>query len=392
MSESIVFVAAKRTPFGTFGGSLKHLTATELALHATQAALSSAGIQPQEIDHVIFGNVLQTSSDAPYLARHVGLRAGVPAAVPAVTVNRLCGSGFEAICQGVRFLQTGEATTVLVGGAENMSQAPYVLRGARFGYRMNHSEMEDSLVSGLYDAFAEIAMSGTAELMASEHGISREACDAFALRSQQQAARAQKEGFLKEEIAPISLVSKKGTTVFAQDEHVRPDSTLEGLTKLKPVFKKDGVTTAGNASGINDGAAALVLTTASHALKKGWPILGKYIASHVVGVDPKRMGMGPIPAIRALLEKTKLSLKDMDRVEVNEAFAAQYLVVEKELGLDRARTNLNGGGISIGHPLAATGARLVTHLLYDLKRTGKKRGLASACIGGGQGQAVLVEL
>jgi len=388
----IVFVAAKRTPFGAFGGSFKDVSATDLAVHASKAAVAQAGAKPSDIDHVVFGNVIQTSADAAYLARHVGLKCGLPIETPAVTVNRLCGSGFEAIHNGVRRIQTGEATTVLVGGAENMSQSPFVLRKVRFGNKLGNTELEDSLMTGLYDSFAGIPMAITAENLAEKYELSRDVCDAFALESQRKAAKATSEKRFEKEIEPYTLVERGKEKIVAADEHVRPDASPEGLKKLKPVFKKDGVVTAGNASGMVDGAAALLVTTKENAKKKGWNILGEWVAAEVVGCDPKIMGIGPVPAIQKLFQKTKLSLKDISFVEINEAFAPQTLAVQKALSIPSEMLNVDGGAIAIGHPLGASGARLVAHLLYRLNDGKKGLGLASACIGGGQGMAVLVKV
>jgi acetyl-CoA acyltransferase 2 len=392
MFQQIVFVAAKRTPFGAFGGSFKDLSATDLAVHASKAALEAAGIAPSEIDHAVFGNVLQTSADAAYLARHVALRSGVPEAVPAVTVNRLCGSGFEAVADGANRIALGQAKCVLAGGAESMSQAPYVLRKARFGYRLSHGEMEDSLTSALSDSYAGLPMAMTAEGLAEDKGLTRAECDAFALESQKRAGQAASAGHFKDEIAEVVLQSRGKETRLDRDEHMRPDATLDGLAKLKPVFKKEGVVTAGNASGMVDGAAALVLTTRDQAKSRGWAVLGELVDFSVVGCDPKRMGIGPVPAVRRLLEANRLKLADVKWLEINEAFAAQYLAVERELGNSRERTNPDGGAIAIGHPLGATGARLIAHALYGLKRAGGGWGVVSACIGGGQGMACLLKV
>jgi acetyl-CoA acyltransferase 2 len=386
--ETIVFIAAKRTPFGAFGGSLKTWTATDLAVHAAKAALAQSKIPKENIGHVIFGNVMQTSSDAAYLSRHVGLRTELPENVPAVTVNRLCGSGFEAIAQGVQRILLGETETVLVGGTESMSQAPYVLRSGRFGYRLGHGDLEDSLTSGLYDTFPKMPMAITAENLAEKYSLTRAQCDEFALFSQKNASTAN----FKDEIAPVMIKSKAGDTELAHDEHPRKDSTIEGLQKLKPLFKKEGVVTAGNASGMVDGATALVITTLSNAKKHGCTILGEWVQSHVVGCDPKIMGIGPVPATQGALKKASLNLKDISLFEVNEAFAAQTLAVQKELGIPTDKLNVDGGAIAIGHPLGASGARLVTHLLYRLKAKGGGLGSASACIGGGQGMTVLVKV
>ncbi|MBI4405115.1 MAG: thiolase family protein [Deltaproteobacteria bacterium] len=391
MARNIVFVGAKRTAFGAFGGSLKDFTATDLGIVAAEAALKQNAVEPACIDHVIFGNVFQTSAHAAALARHVGIRCGIPISVPAVTVNRLCGSGIEAICQAARLIRTEEATTVLAGGAENMSQCPYVLRGARFGYRMNHAELEDSLVAGLYDPQAKLSMALSAELLATQYGVTRQQCDEVALRSHHLAAKAAEE-MLQEEIAPVSIRTKNGEKTFQHDEHVRKDATLEALSQLRPVFKTDGVVTAGNASGISDGAAALILSTEEKANSRGWNILGQYIDCFVIGCEPKLMGLGPILACEGLLKKQELSLKDISFIEIHEAFAPIYVTAEKELNLDRNRTNVDGGAIAFGHPLAASGARMAAHLLYRLRKKGGGLGVGSACIGGGQGIAILVKV
>lgn len=392
MYEGIVFVAAKRTPFGAFGGTLKDQTATDLAVHAAKAALAAGNIDPAAIDHSVFGNVLQTSADAPYLARHVALRAGVPETTPAVTVNRLCGSGFEALADAANRLTLGQAACVLAGGAESMSQAPFALRQARFGQRLGHGEVEDTLTAALTDAYAGMAMALTAEGLAEDKGITRAECDAWALSSQKRADAAAAEGKFAEEIAPYVVSARGKKTHLEKDEHVRPDVTAEGLAKLRPVFKKDGVVTAGNASGMVDGACALVVTTRAKAKSEGWAVLGELVASTVVGCAPKRMGIGPVPAIQALFRLTGKKLEDVHWIEINEAFCAQYLAVERELKLPSDRTNADGGATALGHPLAATGARLVAHSLFALKRRGGGLAVTSACIGGGQGMALLLKV
>ncbi len=392
LGTDIVFLAAKRTAFGTFNGALEGLSATDLGVHAAEAALKQSGVDPEDVGHVVFGNVLQTSKDAIYLARHVGLRSGLPQRVPAVTVNRLCGSGFEAVTGGAREILVGDAEVVLVGGTESMSQAPHVVRGGRKGFAFGRSpQMEDSLWECLTDSFTGAPMAITAENLADQYDISREACDAYALRSQQTWAEAQKAGRFADEIAPLTLKSRKGDVVFDTDEHPRPQTDLAGLAKLRPVFKKDGRVTAGNASGICDGAAAMVLSTRAYADKKGLAPLGRLVQWGVSGCDPTIMGIGPVPASRIALERAGLGLGDMDVIEVNEAFAPQYLAVEKALELPREKTNVNGGAIALGHPLGASGARITAHLLYELKRRGGKYALGTACIGGGQGIAVIVE-
>ncbi len=393
LPTEIVFLAAKRTPFGTFGGSLKDQTATDLGAHAAKAALAQARVALDDVDHVVFGNVLQTSADAIYLARHVGLRAGLPQSVPAVTVNRLCGSGFEAIVQAALQMLAGDTQVALVGGAESMSQAPHVARGLRFGLSLGKSPLlEDSLWEGLTDSFVHLPMAMTAENLAVQYAISQAQVDEYSVLSQRRFAAAQEAGRLSAELAPIELPGKKGAVVpFVKDEHNRPQTTLEGLAKLPKSFKKDGVIHAGAASGICDGAAALVLATRAYAERKGLQPIGRLAGWGVSGCDPSVMGIGPAPAIRRALDKAQAKLADFDLFEVNEAFAPQYLAVEKELGLPRDRTNVDGGAIAVGHPLAASGARITSHLLYELARRGGKRAIGSACIGGGQGIAVLVE-
>ncbi len=390
-SEEIWFLSAKRTPFGTFGGALKDLSATDLAVESAKAALAQAKIAAEDVQHVIFGNVMQTSPDAIYLARHVGLRSGVPVPVPALTVNRLCGSGFQAIVTAAELMLTGEAQVVLAGGTESMSQAPHVIRGARWGIPLGKGGLEDSLWTALTDSYTGAPMAITAENLATQYKLSQDEVDAYAVLSQKRLAAAQESGRFADEIAPVELKTKKGTTLFEKDEHPRPETTLEGLKKLPTVFKKDGVVHAGAASGICDGAASAVLATRSWAEKRGVQPLGKLLNWGIAGCDPSIMGIGPAPAIRRLLERAELQLSDVDLFEVNEAFAPQYLAVEKELGLPRDRTNVNGGAIALGHPLGASGARITAHLLYELKRRGARYGIGSACIGGGQGIALLVE-
>ena len=390
-AQDIVFVAAKRTPFGAFNGQLKTLTATDLGVEAAKAALAQGGITPDQIDHVIFGNVLQTSQDAIYLARHIGLRAEVPQHVPALTVNRLCGSGFEAVVAGAKELKLGEAKTVLVGGTESMSQAPHVVRGMREGAAFGRPpELEDTLWSCLTDSYTGFPMGITAENLAEQYDISREDCDRYALRSQEAWAAAQARGAFNSELAAVEVSHRRRSVTVDQDEHPR-GSSMEGLAKLRPAFKKEGVVTGGNASGICDGAAAMVMTTRAVAEAKGWRPLGRLLSYGVSGCDPKIMGIGPVPAAKIALDRADMSISQMSLVEVNEAFAPQYIAVEKALELNREVTNVNGGAISLGHPLGASGARITAHLLYALAERGEKVGLGSACIGGGQGIAVIVE-
>jgi acetyl-CoA acyltransferase 2 len=384
LEKEIVILSAARTPFGKFCGALKDLSATELGVAAARAAMEGAGVRPDEIDHVIFGNAQQTSADAVYLSRHIGLKVGTPASVPALTVNRICGSGFQSIVSGAQLLLLGEASLVLAGGTENMSQAPHVIRGARSGISLGEGKLEDSLWSALTDTYCNFNMAGTAENLASRYGITREETDDFAYQSQMRTKSAQESGRLNREIAPI-------VGWLDRDEHPRPSTTREALAALKPVFRKDGVVTAGNASGISDGAAAVVLSTSEKARQRGIQPLARIVSWGIAGCEPAIMGIGPVPAIRMALDRAGLGLDEMDLIEVNEAFACQYLAVEKELGLDRHKVNVNGGAIAIGHPLGATGTRLTTTLIYELKRRNARYGVGSACIGGGQGIALVIE-
>ena len=391
-SSDVVFLAAKRTPFGTLGGTIKDLSATDLGVHAAKAALAQADVSPEHVGHVVFGNVAQTSSDAIYLARHVGLRAGAPVSTPALTVNRLCGSGFEAVVQGARLLAAGEAEVVLVGGTESMSQAPLVLRGTRFGFPLGKPPpVEDMLWSALTDSYAGLPMAMTAEKLADQYRIGQDAVDEYSVLSQKRFAAAQEGGRLAQELAPVDVATRKGTVSFARDEHPRPDTTVETLRKLPKVFKKDGVIHAGAASGISDGAGALVMSTRAWAEKHGKQPLARVVNWGFAGVDPTIMGIGPVAAFKNALARAEAKLGDFDLFEVNEAFAPQYLAVEKELALPRDRTNVDGGAIAVGHPLAASGARITMHLVYELRRHGGRYGLGGACIGGGQGIAVALE-
>jgi acetyl-CoA acetyltransferase family protein len=391
--SDLVFLSAKRTPFGTYGGSLKDLSATDLGVHAAKAAIAHSGLKPDDIDNVVFGNVVQTSADAIYLARHVGLRAGIPQHVPALTVNRLCGSGFQAVVDAALEMLAGHSECALVGGTESMSQAPHIARGLRFGVGLGKSpQLEDSLWQALTDSYAGLPMAMTAENLATRYSISQKEVDEYSVQSQKRFAAAQEAGRFSEEIAPMELPGKKGTTVqFARDEHNRPDTTVESLARLPKVFKKDGVIHAGAASGICDGAGALVLATRQFAERKGLNPIGRLTGWGISGCDPTIMGIGPAPAIRRALGRHEAKLGDFDLFEVNEAFAPQYLAVEKDLGLPRDRTNVDGGAIAVGHPLAASGARITAHLLYEMRRRGVRRSIGSACIGGGQGIALLLE-
>ena len=390
----IAIVSGARTPFGRYCGKLKDFTAQELGAIAAKGAMERASVDPKEIDHAVFGNAQQTSGDALYGARHVGLRAGIPIEVPALTVNRLCGSGMQAIVNAAQLVQLDEAKVVLAGGMEAMSQAPFVIRG-RDGFTLAPGgKLEDSLMVALLDSYCGLYMANTAELYGEEQAITRQAQDEFALRSQKCAEDAYKAGRLQEELVPVPLRNHKGEATgesLTEDDHRRPQTTLEGLGKLRPAFGKNGTVTAGNASGIVDGAAAVVVMSMEEARKRNLMPLGRIVSWGIAGVEPKLMGRGPVPASKIALQKAGMSLEYMDLIEVNEAFAAQYLAVEKELGLDREKVNVNGGAIALGHPLGATGTRLVITLLYELRRRKKKYGLATACIGGGQGIAMIVE-
>jgi len=389
--ENVFIVGGARTPMTDYSGALKDVSALELGAIAARAAFARTGVKPEWIEHAVVGNVMQTSADAIYGARHVALKAGVPIDVPALTVNRLCGSGIQAAVSGAQMIQLGEADIVLSGGIESMSQAPHVLRGLRNGLRLNQGKLEDSLYEALLDPYCGLFMAQTAEKCAAKYNISRDEQDAYALRSQQAASRAWEAGTFKDEVTPVEIKSRKGVTVVDKDDHLRPDTTLEGLAKLPAAFSKEGSVTAGNASGIVDGGAALILASQKAVKDKSLKPLGRLVAWGIVGVEPSLMGMGPAPATRKALAKAGLTLSDIDLIEVNEAFAGQYLAVEKELGLDREKTNVNGGAIALGHPLGMTGTRLLLTLLLELGRRGRRYGLATACIGGGQGIAAIVE-
>ena len=394
LDTEVVFLSGRRTPFGTFGGSLKDFTATDLGVFSAEAALDAAGVDAADVGHVFYGNALQTSADAIYLARHVGLRAGVPREAGALTVNRLCGSGFQAIVSGAQEILLGGTGLALCGGTESMSQAPHVVRGARWGaLRLGPAGQgfEDSLWEALLDSHCGLTMAQTAEGLAERYSVTRQEADRVALDSQLRAKAAWDAGRYDAEVAPVTVRTRKGEKRFEVDEHMRPDTTMEGLARLRPYFRKDGLVTAGNASGIGDGAASVVIADRRWAETNGAEPIGRLVSWGFAGVDPAIMGLGPAPAARAALNRAGLSLGDMDLVEINEAFAAQYKSVEKELGLDPGSTNVDGGAIAITHPLAASGARITLHLLHELRRRGARYGLGAACIGGGQGGAVVVE-
>ncbi|MBK9323144.1 MAG: acetyl-CoA C-acetyltransferase [Bdellovibrionaceae bacterium] len=390
--EKVVFISGKRTPFGAFGGSLKDVSATDLGVASAKATLEQAGLSPEKIDHVIFGNVIQSGADAIYIPRHIGLKIGAPIGIGALGVNRLCGSGFQSWTSAVQMIQTGEAAAVLAGGTEQMSQVPYVVRGMRFGgIRLGSGELEDYMTAALTDAYTKTPMAITAENLAVKYDISRQEVDNYSLQSQQRYKACFDRGDFKIEISPVTIEGKKGVVVVERDEHPRPETTLEKLAQLKPVFKKDGIVTAAGSSGIVDGAACSLLTSESKAKELGLKPLARIVSYASVGCDPSIMGIGPAGASRLALKKAGLNIEQMDLIEVNEAFAAQYLAVQKELKLDPSRSNVNGGAIAVGHPLGASGTRIMNHLVYELHRRKARYALGSACIGGGQGIAVIIE-
>jgi acetyl-CoA acyltransferase 2 len=390
VNQEIVLLAGARTAFTEFGGSFRDISAIDLGAACAKEAIRRAGVEAEEVDQVVIGNVIQSSSDAIYLGRHVGLKAGIPKHVPGLTVNRLCGSGLQAIITAAHAMLTGESQLAVAGGAENMSQVPHVIRGARWGLPLGQAPMEDSLWEALYDPYGDCTMALTAENLAERYGISRDEVDQFAVRSHQRALAARETGVFKEEIVPITVKERKGERIVDQDEHPRA-TTMEMLAKLSLRFKKDGVVTAGNASGINDGAAAVVLATAEYAKKRELTPIARLVSWGIVGVEPKFMGIGPVPAIHQALERAGLRLQDLDLIEINEAFAAQYLACQKELGFDPEIGNVNGGAVALGHPLGASGARIALSLVLELGRRKKKYGATALCIGGGQGIAAIWE-
>jgi acetyl-CoA acyltransferase 2 len=391
---AVVFLSAVRTPFGTFGGKLKDFSPVDLAVHASKAAIERAGVTATDVDQTIFGNVLYTTKDSIYFARHVSLKSGCRQETSALTLNRLCGSGFQAVVSGAQEIILGDAQLCLVGGAESMSQAPHVIRGLRWGTPLGKTPiMEDVLWEGLTDSYVGLGMAETAENLAERYKLDRGSVDEFALRSQQLSKAAWDEGVFDDEVVPVPIPNPKTGKIdeLAKDEHMRPDTSAEKLAALKPAFRKGGVVTAGNASGIGDGAAALVIASEKFASDRGLKPLGRLVSWGVAGVDPAVMGIGPVPASKAALARAGLSMDDMDLIEVNEAFAAQTCAVERELSLPREKLNVHGGAIALSHPLAASGARITAHLLHALRAQGKRYGLGTACIGGGQGIAVIVE-
>lgn len=389
--KSIVIVSGQRTPFGAFGGSLKDVSAADLGVFASKAAIQQANLTPDDIDHIVMGSVVQAGKDSIYLPRHIGLKCGIPINRGALGVNRLCGSGFQSWVNAAQMIQTGESEVVLAGGVEQMSQIPYILRNARWGYRMGQGEVEDYLTAALTDTYTGTPMAITAENLAVKYKISRDEVDQYALQSQQRYKAAFDKKYFEAEITAVTVADKTGEKVIARDEHPRPETTLEGLKKLKPIFKKDGTVTAGTASGIVDGACASVLMSEDEAKRRNIKPLARIVSYASVGCDPSIMGIGPVLAIQNALKKANMKLDQMDLVEVNEAFAAQYLAVQKELGLNPEITNVNGGAIAVGHPLGASGTRIMNHLMYELERRNKRYAVGSACIGGGQGIAIIIE-
>ncbi len=390
--SSVVITSAARTAIGSFGRGLRDVPPTELGATAARAAIERAGLEPGQVEQVVFGNVIHTSSEDHYLARVVGINAGIPKESPAMTLNRLCGSGLQAIVSAAQMIQTGDAEVALAGGAESMSRGAYWMTNARWGARMGDASLVDSVVGALTDPFGKIHMGVTAENLATSHGISREAQDEFALESHRRALAAIEAGRFEEEIVPVAVQTRKGTVDFKVDEHARADVSLESLARLKPAFNKDGTVTAGNASGVNDAGAAVVVMSADRAERLGAPVRGRILSYAVCGVEPSTMGIGPVPAVRKALERAGKTLDQVDVIELNEAFAAQSLAVLQDLGLeDTARVNPNGGAIGLGHPIGASGAVLVAKILSEMERKDDKLGLVSLCIGGGQGIAMLIE-
>ncbi|MDV2582736.1 acetyl-CoA C-acetyltransferase [Alkalibacillus haloalkaliphilus] len=390
--EKVYLIDGARTPFTAFGGSFVNTDAVELGTATAKAALERSNVQANDVDHIIYGNVIHSGKNAAYLARHIGLYSGVPQEVPALTLNRLCGSGLQSVVTSAQHIKLGEAGIVLAGGSDNMSQSPFSNFKQRFnGVKMGNMQFDDMLQATLTDQYTGNGMGMTAEKLADIHNLSREEQDAYSVQSHERATRAVEYGYFEEEIAPVTVKTRKGEIEVAKDEHIKPDSTLETLGKLKPVFKQDGTVTAANSSGINDGAASVVVAGEEAVSNHGLTPMAEIKSWSVAGVDPTIMGIGPVPAIKQALERANLSIEEMDLVEVNEAFAAQYLAVEKELGLDRDKTNVNGGAIALGHPVGASGTRVLLSAAYELKRREGRYAVVSLCIGGGQGIAMVIE-
>ncbi|WP_121660724.1 acetyl-CoA C-acetyltransferase [Metabacillus litoralis] len=388
--KDIMILEGARTPFAEISGSFREITATDLGAIAATEALQRAKITGEDVDQVVFGNVQQSSKDAHLLARHVGLKAGTPIDVPALTINRLCGTGLESVLTAARYIITNEANVVLAGGTESMSQVPHVIRGMRWGSQLGAPVVEDWVWDGLYDTYGNCTMGETAENLAAKYNVTREEVDQHALSSHERALAAREKGYLQEEIVPVTVKGRKGDKVISEDEHVRHTS-LEQLAKLKPRFVENGVVTPGNASGMVDGAAAIVVASSDYAAERGLTPIARLVSWEVVGVEPKYMGIGPVPAIQGALKKANMKLEDLDLIEINEAFSAQYLACQKVLGFDLEIGNVNGGAVAIGHPLAASGTRISTSLIYELRRRNKKYGASAVCIGGGQGIAAIWE-
>jgi acetyl-CoA C-acetyltransferase len=387
----VVLAAAARTAIGDFGGALASLTPTELGVITAKAAIARAGLTPTDIDQAFYGNVIHTEPRDMYVSRTVAMGAGVPETAPALTVNRLCGSGLQAIVSGIQTIRLGEAACVLAGGTESMSRAGYMIPAARWGQKMGDVQAIDMMTAVLTDPFGHGHMGVTAENVADRFAITREAQDAFAVESHRRAAMAIEQGYFKDQIVPVPVKSRKGEGILDIDEHVRPGATIDDMARLRAVFRKDGSVTAGNASGLNDGAASVVLLTAQAAAAKGVTLMARIVSYGLSGVAPEVMGLGPIPAMKTALQIANLRAGDLDVIESNEAFAAQACAVTQELGLDPAKVNPNGGAVALGHPIGASGAIIVTKLVHELARTGGRYGAATMCIGGGQGIALIVE-
>ncbi len=390
--KEVVIISAARTAIGNFGGSLANFSAVDLGVFAAKEAIKRAGINPSDIDETIVGNIL-SAGEGQNIARQISINSGIPETSPAMTINKLCGSGLRAVSMAAQFIMLGDADIVLAGGTESMSNAPYLLKKARFGYKMGHHEIVDSMIlDGLTDAFNNYHMGITAENIAEQWEISREKQDEFALNSQLKTEKAIKEGRFKDEIVPIEIPQRKGSPIiFDNDEFPKMGLNIEKLARLRPAFKKDGTVTAGNASGINDGAAMLIVMSKDKADELGLKPIAKIVSYAKAALDPKIMGYGPVPATKAALLKARLEIEDIDLIEANEAFAAQSIAVARDLNLDPEKVNVNGGAIALGHPIGASGARILTTLLYEMSRTNAKKGLATLCIGGGQGTSMIVE-
>jgi acetyl-CoA acyltransferase 2 len=389
--HEIVVIDGARTAFGEFGGSFKDVSAIELGVVSTKEAIARSKVDPEEIDQVVMGNVIQSSADAVFVGRHVGLKSGVPKHVPGLTVNRLCGSGLQAIISAAHSILVDDSQLAVAGGTENMSQIPHVIRGARWGIPLGQAPMADYLWETLYDPYGDCTMAITAENIAEKYGITREEADAFAIRSNEKALAAMKNGTFAEEITPVTIQTRKGEVTIDKDEHPRA-TTLEKIAKLPARFKENGVVTAANASGINDGAATLLLSSSAFAEKRNLKPIARLVSWGITGVEPELMGLGPVSAIQQALSKANMKIQDLDLIEINEAFAAQYLGCQKLLDFDPAIGNVNGGAVALGHPLGASGARISLSLIYELRRRGKKYGASSLCIGGGQGIAAIWEV